>query len=58
MAFGHARIIDEPEEKALALVAMVDRFIPGACLYGGSLLSSSAIDFQEMGAMKTSTAEG
>jgi hypothetical protein len=29
MAFGHARTIDDPEEKARALVAMVDRFYPG-----------------------------
>jgi hypothetical protein len=29
MAFGHARLIDDPEEKARALVAMVDRFYPG-----------------------------
>jgi len=29
MAFGHARIIDDPDEKASALVAMVDRFYPG-----------------------------
>jgi hypothetical protein len=29
MAFGRARIVEEPEEKARALVAMVDRFYPG-----------------------------
>jgi nitroimidazol reductase NimA-like FMN-containing flavoprotein (pyridoxamine 5'-phosphate oxidase superfamily) len=29
MAFGRARIIEEAEEKARALVAMVDRFYPG-----------------------------
>jgi nitroimidazol reductase NimA-like FMN-containing flavoprotein (pyridoxamine 5'-phosphate oxidase superfamily) len=29
MAFGHARIVEDPEEKARALVAMVDRFYPG-----------------------------
>jgi uncharacterized protein len=29
MAFGRARIIEEPEEKARALTAMVDRFYPG-----------------------------
>lgn len=29
MAFGRARIIEEPEEKARALIAMVDRFYPG-----------------------------
>ncbi len=29
MAFGRARMIDEPEEKARALIAMVDRFFPG-----------------------------
>jgi hypothetical protein len=29
MAFGRARIVEDPEEKARALVAMVDRFYPG-----------------------------
>lgn len=29
MAFGRARLIEDPEEKARALVAMVDRFYPG-----------------------------
>nr|WP_294529756.1 pyridoxamine 5'-phosphate oxidase family protein [uncultured Rhodopila sp.] len=29
MAFGRARIIEDPAEKARALVAMVDRFYPG-----------------------------
>lgn len=29
MAFGHARIIDDPTEKDAALVAMVDRLFPG-----------------------------
>jgi uncharacterized protein len=29
MAFGRAKIIEEPEEKARALTAMVDRFYPG-----------------------------
>ncbi len=29
MAFGRARIVDDPEEKARSLVAMVDRFYPG-----------------------------
>ena len=29
MAFGRARIIEEPVEKARALIAMVDRFYPG-----------------------------
>src|ERR1700691_4850972 len=29
MAFGRARIIEEPEEKARALIAMVARFYPG-----------------------------
>ncbi len=29
MAFGHARLIGDPAEKARALVAMVDRFYPG-----------------------------
>lgn len=28
MAFGHARLLDEPEEKRRALVMMVDRFFP------------------------------
>ena len=29
MAFGHARIVDDPEEKIRALHAMIDRFYPG-----------------------------
>jgi nitroimidazol reductase NimA-like FMN-containing flavoprotein (pyridoxamine 5'-phosphate oxidase superfamily) len=29
MAFGHARIVEDPEEKRRALVMMVDRFFPG-----------------------------
>ncbi len=29
MAFGHARIVDDPDEKARALAAMIDRFYPG-----------------------------
>ena len=29
MAFGHARIVDNPEEKRRALIMMVDRFFPG-----------------------------
>ena len=29
MAFGRARMIEEPDEKAGALIAMVDRFYPG-----------------------------
>jgi nitroimidazol reductase NimA-like FMN-containing flavoprotein (pyridoxamine 5'-phosphate oxidase superfamily) len=29
MAFGRARLVEDPEEKARALVAMVDRFYPG-----------------------------
>ncbi len=29
MAFGHARLVDEPVEKARALRMMVDRFFPG-----------------------------
>ena len=29
MAFGHARLVDDPAEKARALVMMVDRFFPG-----------------------------
>jgi hypothetical protein len=29
MAFGHARIVEEPAEKRRALVMMVDRFFPG-----------------------------
>jgi nitroimidazol reductase NimA-like FMN-containing flavoprotein (pyridoxamine 5'-phosphate oxidase superfamily) len=29
MAFGHARLIEDPEQKARALTAMVDRFYPG-----------------------------
>lgn len=29
MAFGHARIVADPEEKRRALVMMVDRFFPG-----------------------------
>ena len=29
MAFGHARLVDDPAEKVTALVAMVDRFFPG-----------------------------
>ncbi len=29
MAFGHARVIDDPDEKARALAAMVGRFYPG-----------------------------
>ncbi len=29
MAFGHARIVDDPEEKIRALAAMIDRFYPG-----------------------------
>lgn len=29
MAFGRARMIEEPDEKACALTAMVDRFYPG-----------------------------
>jgi nitroimidazol reductase NimA-like FMN-containing flavoprotein (pyridoxamine 5'-phosphate oxidase superfamily) len=29
MAFGHARIVEDPEEKRHALVMMVDRFFPG-----------------------------
>ena len=28
MAFGHARLVDDPAQKASALVAMVDRFFP------------------------------
>jgi len=28
MAFGHARLVDDPAEKRAALVAMVDRFFP------------------------------
>ena len=28
MAFGHARLVDNPAEKEAALVAMVDRFFP------------------------------
>lgn len=28
MAFGHARLLEDPSEKAAALVAMVDRFFP------------------------------
>ena len=29
MAFGHARIVEDPEKKRRALVMMVDRFFPG-----------------------------
>ncbi len=29
MAFGHARIVDDADEKARALAAMIDRFYPG-----------------------------
>ena len=29
MAFGHAALVEDPAEKAAALVAMVDRFFPG-----------------------------
>jgi nitroimidazol reductase NimA-like FMN-containing flavoprotein (pyridoxamine 5'-phosphate oxidase superfamily) len=29
MAFGHARIVEDPEEKRRALLMMVDRFFPG-----------------------------
>jgi nitroimidazol reductase NimA-like FMN-containing flavoprotein (pyridoxamine 5'-phosphate oxidase superfamily) len=29
MAFGHARIVEDPEEKRRALMMMVDRFFPG-----------------------------
>ena len=29
MAFGHARLIEDPEEKRFALAMMVDRFFPG-----------------------------
>lgn len=29
MAFGHAHLVEDPAEKAAALVAMVDRFYPG-----------------------------
>ncbi len=29
MAFGHARIVDDPDEKIRALRAMIDRFYPG-----------------------------
>jgi nitroimidazol reductase NimA-like FMN-containing flavoprotein (pyridoxamine 5'-phosphate oxidase superfamily) len=29
MAFGHARLVTDPEEKQSALVMMVDRFFPG-----------------------------
>jgi nitroimidazol reductase NimA-like FMN-containing flavoprotein (pyridoxamine 5'-phosphate oxidase superfamily) len=29
MAFGHARLLEDPEEKRRALVMMVDRFFPG-----------------------------
>jgi nitroimidazol reductase NimA-like FMN-containing flavoprotein (pyridoxamine 5'-phosphate oxidase superfamily) len=29
MAFGHARMVEDPEEKRRALVMMVDRFFPG-----------------------------
>jgi hypothetical protein len=29
MAFGHARLVEEPDEKRRALVMMVDRFFPG-----------------------------
>jgi nitroimidazol reductase NimA-like FMN-containing flavoprotein (pyridoxamine 5'-phosphate oxidase superfamily) len=29
MAFGHARLVEDPEQKARALTAMVDRFYPG-----------------------------
>jgi nitroimidazol reductase NimA-like FMN-containing flavoprotein (pyridoxamine 5'-phosphate oxidase superfamily) len=29
MAFGHARLVEDPEEKRRALVMMVDRFFPG-----------------------------
>ncbi len=29
MAFGHARIVDDPGEKTRALAAMIDRFYPG-----------------------------
>ena len=29
MAFGHARLVSDPEEKERALVMMVDRFFPG-----------------------------
>ncbi len=29
MAFGHARLVDDPAEKTRALAAMIDRFYPG-----------------------------
>lgn len=43
MAFGHARLVDDPAKKAAALVAMVDRFFPART---ASLRQSTALEIK------------
>lgn len=43
MAFGHARLVDDPAEKEAALVAMVDRFFPART---ASLRQSTALEIK------------